>query len=95
MFPTTTINQAQAQAQAATALNVNVLPLINNTPVSQGGLAVVYTGEDGGNAGDDDSEEEEEAEVIFYSEGLSNHATSYVPSAVDTMTNRQVPFLYD
>ena len=39
---------------------------------------------------DDDSEEEEEAEVIFYSEGLSNHATSYegnVPSALDTLTN--------
>ena len=50
---------------------------------------------------DDETEEEEEAEVIFYSEGLSNHATSYVydgaPSAVDTLTNNnwKVPYKYD
>ena len=59
------------------------------------GLPIVSKLVSGLDYGDDDSEEEEEAEVIFYSEGLSNHATSYVPSAVDTLTNRQVPFQYE
>ena len=30
-----------------------------------------------------ESDEEEKCEVIFYSEGLSNHATSYYPSAAE------------
>ena len=39
----------------------------------------------------DDSDEENE-EINFYSEGLSNHATSYVPSQQVTIThiNHQV-----
>ena len=33
-----------------------------------------------------DTEDDETEEVNFYSEGLSNYATSYVPSAPDTGT---------
>ena len=72
-----------------TSHNVNVLPLANS-PVAQGVLGLADAGEDR-----NDSEEDEEAKVIFYSEGLSNHTTSHVPSAVDTMTNRKVPSQYD
>jgi len=35
-----------------------------------------------------DESDEEVPAVIFYSEGLSNHATSYMPSAIETNHNK-------